>query len=208
LTIFSSVNIRSNTRQIRIMIDLIRSENMQSPSRLMPPFVAPTVKWWRRIIGSIALAGLVIWYAWMIWKRPIPSLGTIAVFTVVVVIEEHRFRAHLREVAGTRKGESICSYARALPVRELDSWVVRAVFEQLQALILGRCPSFPIRPSDRLYKDLKVDPDDVDWQLAVEIAQRTGRSLRDCRANPFYGKVVTVEDMIRFFCAQQERAVR
>jgi hypothetical protein len=50
-----------------------------------------------------------------------------------------------------------------------------------------------------------VDAEDLDDVLAAEIAQRTGRSLSGSENNPYYGKVVTVEDLIRFFCAQPKR---
>ena len=115
-------------------------------------------------------------------------------------------RSRLRALASSRPGESICTFVRELPVRELDPWVVRAVFEQLQSHLQGECRSFPLRPTDRFVEDLHVDPDDLDDDLLEQAAQRTGRLLTDLRANPYYGKVHTVEDLIRFLCEQPRQA--
>ena len=94
----------------------------------------------------------------------------------------------------------------ALPVRELDTLVVRAVFEEVRNHITadGGIP-VPLRPSDRLADDLRIDPDDLD-DLAHQIAQRSGRKRGESTANPYYDKVATVEDLIRFFCAQPKDA--
>ena len=67
-------------------------------------------------------------------------------------------------------------------------------------------PSFPLRPTDRLWADLRLDSDDLDLDLAQEIAERTGCSVADTRRNPYYGKVITVADVVAFFRAQAMRA--
>jgi hypothetical protein len=146
-------------------------------------------------------------YGWLLWAaQPFPVLVLTAILALVVLIENLRYRRHLRRVVEARAGESLCTYARTLPIRDLDTWVVRAVFEQLQAHIGDRQGPIPLRPSDRLREDLKIDPDDLDPDLANEIAERSGRTLSQTDANPYYGRVVTVEDLIRFFCAQPRKA--
>ena len=92
-----------------------------------------------------------------------------------------------------RKEDSICSFSRALPAKEHDTWVVRAVYEEL-----ARDRGFPIRPTDRLDEDLRFDDDDLD-ELAEEVARRSRRSLDQIEKNPLYKKVFTVSDMIDFF---------
>ena len=179
---------------------------MTRPSRLMPRFVARPVNWWQRALAYVALMGFVVGYAWAIWRWPLPVLGLSVAVVLAAVVENRRWRAHLRGIAESRKGESICTFVQALPVRELDTWVVRAVFEELQDHMRDGYPAFPLRPSDRLFDDLKVDPEDLEEQLVVRIAQRTSRSLMDSRANPYYGKVTTVEGLVRFFCAQAKGA--
>jgi len=177
---------------------------MAQPSRLMPAFM-PTpqrVAWWWRAVGFALVVVGIGCFAWAVSMKPLVVLGSVAAVVLLGASLERWDRMRLRAIAQSRPGESICTYSRALPIRELDAWLVRAVFEQLQPYLPNGQSSFPIRPADRLVEDLRVDSDDLDDVLAPEIAQRTGRSLADCTKNPYYGKVVTVEDLIRFFCAQ------
>jgi hypothetical protein len=47
-----------------------------------------------------------------------------------------------------------------------------------------------------------MDVDDIYDVVAPEIAQRTGRSLDNPEANPKYGQVETVLDVVQFFWHQ------
>jgi hypothetical protein len=53
-----------------------------------------------------------------------------------------------------------------------------------------------------LEHDLRIDADDLEEVVAVEIAERAGRSLQDTTRNPYFKRVHTVKDLVRFFCAQ------
>jgi hypothetical protein len=96
--------------------------------------------------------------------------GAMAVFATVGSVVAHR---HFKRLKKEREEESICTFARALPARAHDTWVVRAVYEEL-----FRLARVPIRPTDDLKKDLKIDPDDLE-DAAFDIARRAGRSM-DC----------------------------
>jgi hypothetical protein len=113
--------------------------------------------------------------------------------------EKRRDEEHLRCLAGEREGESICEFARGFDTRQVDTWIVRAVFEQLQCQLNHIHPSFPVRATDRLKEDLHLDDDDLDFDIAKEVEQRTGRSLNGSSANPFFGKVETVADLVMYF---------
>ncbi|MGC3980199.1 MAG: hypothetical protein QM808_02975 [Steroidobacteraceae bacterium] len=104
-------------------------------------------------------------------------------------------------LAASRKGESICEFARSFDERSVDTWVVRAVYEQLQEH-LGSKYQIPIRASDVFGQDLPIDSEDLDMDIASEIAQRTARSMDKMEANPLYGKVKTAADLVHFFNAQ------
>ena len=80
--------------------------------------------------------------------------------------------------------------------------MIRAVYEQLQQQLYWAYPDFPVRATDRLVKDLRLDPDDIDTDLLSDVAGRTRRSIRDIKANPQYGGVKTAQDLVAFFCAQ------
>ena len=133
-------------------------------------------------------------------------LGVIAVIVVVGTITtkriKHNLELQLKELAAQRGNESICTFARSFNPREVDTWVIRAVYEQLQDYLAFAYPQFPVRAEDRLYGCLITDPDDLDLDLAKEIAERTGRSLEDTKGNPYYEKVETVRDLVLFFNAQ------
>ncbi|OGA87485.1 MAG: hypothetical protein A2Z90_11110 [Burkholderiales bacterium GWA2_64_37] len=111
----------------------------------------------------------------------------------------------LRNLAAERNGESICEFARDFDTRAVDTWIVRAVYEQVQGQLKHVHPAFPVRASDRLKEDLHLDDDDLDMDLAVQVEQRTGRSLDETKANPLFGKVKTVRDLVLFFHAQPKR---
>ncbi|MBB5203122.1 hypothetical protein HNQ51_000415 [Inhella inkyongensis] len=114
----------------------------------------------------------------------------------------HQQAHQLRQLAASRPNESICDFARAFDLREVDSWIVRAVYEQVQAQLHQVHPQFPLRASDRLMADLQLDADDIDLDLAPQIEQRTGRSLDRAERNPLFGKVITLGDLVRFFQGQ------
>lgn len=116
-----------------------------------------------------------------------------------------REEAQLRALAASREGESICEFAREFDLRAVDKWVVRAVYEQLQKQLAHAHPAFPIRADDRLKQDLHLDDDDLDVDVAVQVEQRTGRSLDNASANPYFDKVQTVRDLIMFFQVQGGR---
>lgn len=117
-----------------------------------------------------------------------------------------REEKQLRSVAEAREGESICEFAREFDTREVDTWIIRAVYEEVQWQLKPVHAAFPLRASDRLKEDLRLDDDDLDMDVAVRIEQRTGRSLDESRSNPYFGKVITVRDLVLFFQSQAKRS--
>src|SRR5262245_33232732 len=120
----------------------------------------------------------------------------------IVARNRHWTETYLTELARARAGESICEFSRSFDTRNTDTWVIRAVYEQLQLQLRSIYPDFPVRASDRLIEDLRLDPDDIDLDVLADVASRTGRSIRDTRSNPFRSGVKTAGDLIAFFCAQ------
>jgi hypothetical protein len=111
----------------------------------------------------------------------------------------------LRRIAAAREGQSICDFARDFDTRAVDTWIVRAVYERIQDQLQYAHPAFPVRASDNLKDDLFLDEDDLDLDLALDVEQRTGRSLDGSRSNPYFGRVKTVRDLVMFFEAQPKR---
>ena len=113
-----------------------------------------------------------------------------------------RDEMRLRTIAAERQGESICEFAQDFDTRTVDTWIIRAVYEQIQRQLDHVHSAFPLRASDRLKEDLQLDDDDLDMDIAVQIEQRTSRSLDLTKANPYFGKVKTLRDLVMFFQAQ------
>ena len=91
-------------------------------------------------------------------------------------------------------------HIRPRPRRRLDPWAVRAAYEELQA-----ATGFPLRPTDTLFQDLRLDEDDLDLDMLPDIANRCGRSLVAPEKNPAT-RVETVHDLIAFLNAQPRTA--
>jgi hypothetical protein len=154
------------------------------PSRRMPRAARLKSGWFGTTLalGLVALLLLGLVAVW--W--PLAILVAAAVFGISLIgwLRDRR-------VAEARKGESICQFARGFDRRTIDTWIIRAVYEEFSG-------AFPLRPSDRLREDLHIDDDDLDFG-AISIALRTGRSLDGYERNPMYGNIKTLRDMAMFF---------
>lgn len=124
----------------------------------------------------------------------VTELAAIVVASILLGLDRRRFRS----LAVGREGESICTFARSFDYRSTDTWIIRAVYEGMRVYIPQ---GFPLRGSDRLDEDLRIDPDDLD-DLAVEIGLRAGRSSAGYEANPMFGRVRTLSDFVHFFMHQ------
>jgi hypothetical protein len=122
----------------------------------------------------------------------VPVAGFIAVLYIASIIEGRR----LRRMAAERTGDSICTFARSLDFRHLDTQVIRATHEELQRHYGG---SFPIRTTDRFDEDLQMDRDDLS-DIFISVAKRCGRDLQFTETWPKDRRVETVADMIHNIC--------
>jgi hypothetical protein len=116
--------------------------------------------------------------------------------------EIERERESLRRLAVEREGESICEFARDFDTRKVDTWIVRAVYEQLQCQLSHAYPAFPVRASDRLVEDLHIDVEDLDIDIGPQVEQRTSRSCKGSSENPYFCRVQTMRDLVMFFQEQ------
>lgn len=156
----------------------------------------------------LALAAFTIGLAFAAWSKPKVALVVFAVLSCGFLLARasaKRQEEELRKLAGSRQGQGICEFAREFDTRLIDTWIVRAVYEQVQSHLRHVHPAFPVRASDRLKHDLHLDDDDLDMDIAIEVEQRSGRSLSSTRENPYFGKVETVRDLVLFFQSQPRR---
>jgi hypothetical protein len=174
------------------------------PSRQMPQFVRKPLG----VFGWVTLAALSLALVYLLLSKPAEVLGAFLLVLLLygwAQLELKKERLKLQRLAEEREGQSICEFARDFDFRQVDTWVIRAVYENLQAQLEHVCPAFPIRAHDRLKEDLRLDPDDIDLDLLEEVEQRTKRSLTNVQANPYYGRVETVNDLVLFFQAQPKQ---
>jgi hypothetical protein len=131
------------------------------------------------------------------FKHPV-LLVIVPIFVVWTYVGNKMMKRKFDALALERQSLGICEYARALEFRNLDTWVIRAVYEQVQEYV----GPIPIKPDDDLFELLEIDEEDLEFDMLAEIAQRTKRSLENTENNPYYGKVRTVRDLVHFIDAQ------
>lgn len=98
----------------------------------------------------------------------------------------------------SRAGESICTFTRSLDFRSIDTKIIRAVHEEIQFHVSDKDRPLPLRADDDLFRDLRLDEDDIDLDIVPAIAERTGRSLENYETNPFWHRTNTVGGLVRF----------
>ena len=175
---------------------------MRIPSRFMPK--APN-----REISKYGFALLIIFLAvlfgFVFWQAPFWGISLSTASILLVVFSYFRVRSAKRsflKFAQNRPGDSICTFTRSFDTHAVDTWIIRAVYEELQAELRQFHPTLPIRADDRLLDDLHIDDEDLDLDVVPVIAKRTGRTLANLQSNPYFGKVNTVADLVHFFNAQ------
>ncbi len=148
---------------------------------------------------------LISWYIYGVWQNPMQGFILTMFILIVIIISAfipYKYDcSYFNVLANERENEDIGSFARSLDYRTIDTWAIRAVYEELNDEIYCNENNLPIRASDRLDEDLDLDDDDL-FYLYNQIAQRTNRTDEKIEQNPYYGKVDTVEDMVLFFNAQ------
>lgn len=123
------------------------------------------------------------------------ALPAIAVF---IWRSNVKYIRQMQALAQSRAGEDICTFVRAFDCHSTDTWILRAVYEEMSRCVQVDGGAFPLRPDDRWEEDLQIDDEDMSMDLLPEIARRAGRSLEHTEKNPYYCKVMTVRDLVSF----------
>lgn len=170
---------------------------MNQPSRKMPSYSDPPMT----VLGWMAVGVLVVAFIYLLSRFPW-CIAITAGLAISGWIDTRKRTRKLATRIQEREGESICGFARSFNTRVVDTWVIRAVFEALQAEteVDGKC--VPIRADDSLTDDLLIDEDDLDLCVVEVVAQRCGRGLDCFDENPMIGKVKTAGDLVMFFNLQ------
>ncbi len=158
-----------------------------------------------KAVGLIFLGGLayLVMRSFQEWGSDAALGYLLAAFSLLVLLWPSHYFAErkLNALIADRPDDSICTFARSFDRRKVDPWVIRAVYNDLQNIMNRAEGPFPIRASDNLWKDLFIDEDDVDLDMAEILPQLIGRCSKNMEDNPYYGRVHTVEDLVLFFNA-------
>lgn len=178
-----------------------RIKPMRLPSRLLPPRHRESLDHAAVLFLTILVVGFgYLLYSASTFARCMIAMACCAVWchgAAVTKREKRRYEA----LARSRLGVSICEFARSFDVRQTDTWIMRATYQELQQWLQPYVTAFPVCASDRLSADFHLEADDVD-DLLQDIAARSGRSLEKTEDNPWYGSVHTVKDLVAFINAQ------
>jgi len=101
----------------------------------------------------------------------------------------------METLARARSGEDIGTFARAFDRRQVDPWVIRAVWDALQPYVKFRGQHLPLRSSDKLKEDLEIDGDDLVEDVDA-IANRIGRARPTKQDYNRAGLVTTVGQLV------------
>lgn len=167
---------------------------MKKASRFMPRFNHQKTGFW----GWSILCGISCVFTWLLWYAPLLLL-ILPVIALFLYLERKKEKKYFQNLLAKRQGLSICDFSRYFDCKEIDTWVIRAVYEQLQEYLKPRSSAFPVLPSDDVFADLKFDDEDFEYDIVEEIAFRTGRSLDGAESNPYYGKANIVKNLVYFF---------
>jgi len=175
---------------------------MKKASRFMPKYKEESGNMWLFILFMIVIFGV---FAWAMWKVPYLILCVPAFFLMDAWNEKKRIR-HFQQLLDERDDDSICTFSHYFDCRKVDTWIIRAVYEQLQNYLRSEKEHFPLRPTDDVFIDLRIDEEDFEFDLIEEIAQRTGRSLDNVESNSYFGKASRVENLVYLFNEQPLKA--
>ncbi len=136
--------------------------------------------------------------------HPIASSSIVAGLVLLAIVDERTRSRRVIAIANERIEEDIGSFARAFDRRTcevLDPWAIRAVWDVLVPLTDSSGRKIPLRPTDRFKADLLLDADDLE-DVVPQLVEQCERVAGNWQANPFYGRLDTVADLVHFISAQ------
>ena len=172
---------------------------MKQPSRHMPKIEQPRAQ--ESTVANAILFVIILGIIWMFWKSPYLLWMPPPIF-ITFFIRDKRNEKKAKTLV--KKGEklNIFDFAKSFDCRTVDTWIIRAVYEQLQECVKYTGYVIPIKAEDDIFQDLGVDSEEFELEIIDEIAQRTDRSLDNTENNPYYNKINTVHGLVYFFNEQ------
>ena len=144
---------------------------MRTPSRYMPTY-NEMLTWKSRSIGYIIIVLFFLWLAYAIWDDPMVGFFLLGIIFVIFLFGY--FSPYSTDFIDAlyveRKNEDIGTFTRLLDYRNIDTWIIRAVYEEISNE-LGCDKPLPIRPLDNLENDLKIDSEGLEFILTYVLQE-------------------------------------
>lgn len=168
----------------------VMQQRKRTPSNRMPPYERlPTPM--RVLLGLTAVFVAITWASGRLYP---------AVFVTAAILLAPPLLILRRRVRARRRKEgqqSICKFARSFDCRNVDTWIIRAVFD-----VLHQWRTVPLTASTRLEEDLALDPEDME-ELSLIVHQRVGRPFDSLHSPLFTG--TTVGELVAWFQSLPQR---
>ena len=113
------------------------------------------------MLGVGIFSSMLAFFIWQLYFAPM--LLVVLLFVALFLYSDNKKRkAYFQELLSKRECYSICEFSKYFNDKEIDTWVIRAVYEQLQNNLKSECKQFPVLPEDDIFVDLKIDDEDFE----------------------------------------------
>ena len=168
---------------------------MKKPSNQMPPYQMPKMKWY---LVTIMWIFLVLFFGSIVYKAydDIAFRYVILIFIVLILVLSGVGIEKYEKLKRLRKDWDIGKFAKEFNLKEVDTWIVRAVYEAVYDEV-----EIPIRADDDIDKDLGIDMGDLGFdEILINVSQRTGRVLTEESVEyDDIENIKTIRDLVYFF---------
>lgn len=123
-----------------------------------------------------------------------------AIFLFIALVVGLSIHQHYRmkRIYSERGDENICAYARSFDYRNIDTKIIRAVYNKVQEWVgVYEGKSFPVQAEDSFDDIYRMDPGDLN-DLCCEVADELGISMKRAEENLYYDKVKSVKELVLF----------
>ncbi len=172
----------------------------------MPSYAPAPLSWRQKVVAwTVAVVGigtLSILVLRLLWEAPLLVSGGLGLVVLAGYLSHLADKKRMGKLRSDRLGTGICEFARSFDRRKVDTFVIRAVYEEMQELV----GDLPLRREDRPLADFALDEGEVAFDFPERVAARTGR-IYDPRTAPVPDQPVeTLGDFVVYFNSLPRRA--
>ena len=126
------------------------------------------------------------------------TLIIIGIFVLFLAGSAIYFHYRMKKIARERGKPDICAYAKSFDYRNVDTAIMREVYNQVQEWA-GRYEGvpFPVKAEDSFNDLYQIDEGDLE-DIVVDIAEKLSISLDNFEKNPYWSQMTTVKGLVLF----------